>query len=59
MKIDIPSDLKNWYAISCPVGGLRFDARTLDFLDSNHDGHIRSDEVQAALSFLKEKGVEL
>ena len=58
MKIEIPNDLKNWYAISCPTAGLRFDARTLEFLDSNHDGHIRSDEVQAALAFLKERGIE-
>ena len=58
MKIEIPEDLKSWYAISCPVGGLRFDARTLELLDSNHDGHIRSEEVQAAIAFLKEHGVE-
>ena len=58
MKIEIPNDLKNWYAISCPTAGLRFDARTLEFLDSNRDGHIRSDEVQAALAFIKERGVE-
>ena len=58
MKIEIPNDLKNWYAISCPTAGLRFDARTLEFLDSNRDGHVRSDEVQAALAFLKERGVE-
>ena len=50
MKIEIPEDLKNWYAISCPTGGLRFDARTLELLDSNRDGHIRSDELQAALA---------
>ena len=58
MKVEIPKDLKCWYAISCPTGGLRFDARTLELLDSNHDGHIRSDEVQAALAFLKDHGVE-
>ena len=59
MKIEIPQDLKSWYAISCPTGGLRFDARTLELLDSNRDGHIRSEEVQAAVAFLKDKGVEL
>ena len=58
MKVEIPKDLKSWYAISCPTGGLRFDARTLELLDSNHDGHIRSDEVQAALAFLKDHGIE-
>ena len=59
LKIEIPQDLKSWYAISCPTGGLRFDARTLELLDSNRDGHIRSEEVQAAVAFLKDKGVEL
>ena len=58
MKIEIPKDLKSWYAISCPTEGLRFDARTLELLDANHDGHIRSEEVQAALAFLKDHGVE-
>ena len=58
MKIEIPEDLKSWYAISCPTAGLRFDARTLELLDLNRDGHIRSEEVQAALAFLKERGVE-
>ena len=58
-KLEIPQDLKSWYAISCPTGGLRFDARTLELLDSNRDGHIRSEEVQAAVAFLKDNGVEL
>ena len=57
-KFEIPQDLKSWYAISCPTNGLRFDARTLELLDSNRDGHIRSEEVQAALAFLKDHGVE-
>ena len=58
MKIEIPQDLKSWCAISCPTDGLRFDARTLELLDANHDGHIRSEEVQAAIAFLKDNGVE-
>jgi hypothetical protein len=49
-------DIKSWYAISCPVAAVRFDARTLDFLDSDHDGYIRTAEVAAALEFLKLKG---
>ena len=53
----IPEDLKLWYAISCPTGGLRFDSRTLALLDANGDGNIRSEELEAALAFLKEKGV--
>ena len=54
----IPEDLKLWYAISCPTRGLRFDKRTLELMDSNGDGNIRSEELEAALAFLKEKGVE-
>ena len=56
--MEITSDLKEWYAISCPTAGLRFDARTLALLDANGDGNIRTEEVQAALAFLKEHGVE-
>ena len=53
----ISEDLKDWQVLSCPVKGQRFDARTLELLDTNHDGRIRSDEVKAALDLLKEKGV--
>ena len=56
--MQIKTDLKEWYAISCPTNGLRFDARTLALLDANGDGHIRTEEVQAALAFLKDHGVE-
>ena len=56
--MNVPKDLKEWYAISCPTAGLRFDARTLELLDANRDGNIRTEEVQAALDFLKEHGVE-
>ncbi|MBO7683695.1 MAG: hypothetical protein J6T51_03100, partial [Kiritimatiellae bacterium] len=56
--MEVKSDLKEWYAISCPTKGLRFDARTLELLDANRDGNIRTEEVQAALAFLKEHGVE-
>ena len=55
--MDIPKDLKEWYAISCPTAGLRFDARTLELLDTNRDGNVRSEEVQAALDFLSAHGV--
>lgn len=57
MKDIFPKDIKNWYAISCPCKGLRFDSRTLEFLDSDCDGRIRSDEVAAALKLLEESGV--
>jgi len=59
MTFKLPEDLKDWYALSCPTAGLRFDARTLELMDTNHDGHIRSDEVRAALDFLTAKGVSL
>lgn len=58
-KKAIKADLKSWYAISCPVSGLRFDRRTLEFLDSDSDGYIRSPEVMEALDFLKSKGVDV
>ena len=53
----ISEDLKQWYAIACPTTGVRFDLRTLELMDSDHDGRVRSPEVQAALECLKEKGV--
>jgi len=53
----VPEDLKYWYAISCPRTGIRFDERTLGFLDADGDGRIRSEELAAALEFLKSKGV--
>ena len=52
MKFAIPEDLKSWYAISCPTTGLRFDARTLELMDLDHDGRIRADEVRAAVAYL-------
>ena len=58
-KKSVPEDLKEWYALSCPIQGLRFDAGTLAFLDADGDGRIRSDEVKAALAFLREKGVSM
>ena len=55
--MQISEDLKNWYAIACPTTGVRFDLRTLELMDVDHDGRVRSPEVQAALAYLKEKGV--
>lgn len=59
MEYTVPEDLKSWYALSCPVAGLRFDARTLELLDGDGDGHVRSEEIRAALAFLAEKGVSV
>lgn len=52
-------DPKRWLAISMPVSGVRFDARTLELMDTDADGRIRTDEVLAAVAFLREKGVDL
>lgn len=41
-------DQKLWAALSCPVDGLEFDARTLALLDGDADGHVRANEVIAA-----------
>jgi hypothetical protein len=59
MNTEMFNDVKNWCAISCPVDALRFDSRTLAFLDSDGDGHIRTPEVLAAVGFMKSKGVGL
>ena len=34
-------DPKLWAALSCPAAGLEFDERTLELLDTDHDGRIR------------------
>ena len=38
-------DQKLWVALSCPVKGIEFDARTLSFIDSDADGHVRAPEL--------------
>jgi len=52
-------DPKQWFAISMPVKGVRFDRRMLELMDSDGDGRIRTDEVLGAIEFLKAKGVDL
>ena len=67
VKIECGADIENlkeldrklWTVLSCPLKGLRFDKRTLEFLDSDHDGHVRAPEVIAAVDWLKGKGVNL
>ena len=51
-------DRKQWIAISMPTTGVRFDARMLELMDSDHDGRIRTPEVLAAIDFLKSKNVD-
>ena len=45
-------DRKMWTVLSCPTRNLEFDQKTLDLLDSDHDGNIRVDEVIAAAQWL-------
>jgi len=46
-------DAKLWIALSMPTRGVELDARTLDLLDTDHDGHIRQAEVLAAIKWLR------
>ena len=42
-----------FWALNCiDVNSLRMDRRFLNFMDSNNDGKIRTDEVRTAVSFL-------
>ena len=47
-------DQKLWLALSCPTRGLEFDARTLDLIDTDHDGHIRPGEVLAVVRWARD-----
>jgi len=44
-------DQKLWVALSCPVSGIEFDRRTLEFVDTDADGHIRAPEILAAIQW--------
>ncbi len=44
-------DEKLWVALSCPVKGLELDQRTLELVDTDHDGHIHVDEVLGAVEW--------
>ena len=41
-------DQKLWTVLSSPVSGLEFDKKTLQILDTDHDGKIRVNEILAA-----------
>lgn len=41
-------DQKLWVALACPTQGVEFDARTLEFLDADHDRRVRASELIAA-----------
>ena len=56
-------DDAHWVLNSVAVTSLRADRRLLQYLDSDHNGRIRTDEVRAAIKFLLEhlcdgKGVD-
>jgi hypothetical protein len=45
-------DQKLWVALSCPVIGIEFDAKSLAFVDADADGHIRAPEILAAVRWV-------
>ena len=44
-------DQKLWVALACPTRGIELDERTLDFIDTDHDGRIRPPELLAACAW--------
>ena len=44
-------DQKLWVALSCPTRGIEFDNRTVDLIDVDADGHVRANEVLAAITW--------
>lgn len=44
-------DPKLWAALSCPTSNLEFDSKTLEFIDTDADGHIRVPEIVAAANW--------
>ncbi|MCR5455611.1 MAG: phage holin family protein [Bacteroidales bacterium] len=46
-------DQKQWTVLSCPTTGLEIDPDTLKMLDTDGDGHIKVNEVIAAIEWLK------
>ncbi len=48
-------DQKLWVALSCPVQGIEFDARSLQFIDSDNDGHVRAPELLAAIAWVNSR----
>jgi len=48
-------DQKLWVALACPTRGTHFDPRTLDLIDTDHDGRIRAPELLAACEWACER----
>jgi hypothetical protein len=44
-------DQKLWVALSCPTHGIEFDSKTLELIDSDHDGNIRASEIIEAVKW--------
>lgn len=45
-------DKKMWTVLSCPVKGLEFSAKTLNLLDIDKDGKIKTKEIVAAAEYV-------
>lgn len=54
-------DQKLWAVLGCPTSGLEFDRQTLERIDTDGDGRIRSPEILAAVRWacahLKDPGI--
>ena len=48
-------DQKLWMAMSCPTKGLEFNAATLELLDPDKDGRIRSADILDAVAWVCER----
>lgn len=48
-------DQKLWVALSCPVQGIEFDARTLELIDTDNDGHVRAPELLQAMAWTNDR----
>lgn len=44
-------DQKLWVALACPTKGTEIEERTLDLVDTDHDGRIRPPEVLGAIEW--------
>jgi len=44
-------DQKLWVALSCPLKDLQFDEKTVKYIDSDNDGHIRALEIIEAATW--------
>lgn len=52
LRFVISFDEAHWAALSVPCKCMNCDQKLLEYLDANHDGWIRTDEIKAAASWL-------